>query len=133
MVTSLVLAFSVATSVFSLPTGLIDAICLVESGHRNSALNPHDGGSPSLGVCQIKLATARQLGYKGTAYDLQHNEAINIHYAAKYLAAQLKRYSGDPRKAVAAYNAGTYRKGDTSFAKNPLYVQKVFKAWAELK
>lgn len=91
-----------------------------------------DGNSPSYGVCQIKLETARYLGFSGTAKQLMKPEN-NIFWAGKYLSMQLKRYNNDPRKAVAAYNAGTHRVDKRGKIKNNQYVVKVFKAWARYK
>lgn len=121
---SLLIAFTLATQTFNLPPGLISAICFTESTHNVSAINPHDGNSKSIGVCQVKLATARLVGYKGSEKKLL-DPALNIYYSAKYLKKQLDRYSGDVPKAVSAYNAGTYRES------NQGYVKKVFTAWAE--
>lgn len=77
-----------------------------------------------MGVCQIKLQTARLVGYTGKEKDLL-DPGLNIYYAGKYLKKQLDRYKGDIPKAVSAYNAGTYR------TSNEAYVDKVFTAWME--
>lgn len=114
-----------------LPKGLLSALCFVESSHRPAAVNQDDRGSASIGLCQIKLETARLVGFKGTAKQLQTDPKVNAMYAAKYLKKQLNRYSGDVRKAVAAYNAGTYFPRRDGLAMNQSYVNKVFKAWAE--
>lgn len=64
-----------------------------------------DGGSPSIGLCQVKLKTSKWLGYKGTEKQLL-NPTVNAYYAAKYLKYQLKRYNGNTEKALIAYNRG---------------------------
>lgn len=128
---ALALAFSSATHTFHLPEGLLPALCFVESGHHIKAINPHDGGSPSLGVCQVKESTARFLGYKGSVEALQKDLKINTYYSAKYLRYQMDRYHNDIHRAVAAYNAGTYKTDDKGQIKNVGYVVKVFKAWGE--
>lgn len=104
----LILVFATVSNSFNLPVNLLSAVCYVESGHKPNAIHLNDGGADSLGMCQIKLTTARQLGYTGTANELQVNYKINIFYAGKYLRYQLKRYKGDQRKAIAAYNAGSW-------------------------
>lgn len=104
----------------------MSSICFVESSHKVDAINPHDGGSTSLGVCQVKLQTAKLVGYRGSEKDLL-DPALNIYYSAKYLRKQLDRYKGDIPKAISAYNAGKYRES------NQLYVKKVFNSWAEEK
>lgn len=85
---------------------LLLAICTQESNLTNAYVL-HDGGSPSIGVCQIKYETAKMLGYKGKAQGLM-NVQTNATYAAKYLAYQQERYGNDWHKLAAAYNAGSY-------------------------
>ncbi len=131
--TALALAFAAATTSFNLPEGLLPAICYVESKHVIRAINVDDGGSSSVGVCQLKLATARLMGYTGTVSRLQTDAATNAYYAAKYIRYQLDRYGGDSHKAVSAYNAGTHRVNDLGQTKNRKYVEKVYRAWTEYK
>lgn len=94
------------------------SICKVESDLNVTATNFNDGGSHSHGLCQIKLSTARMVGFTGDV-KLLYQPEINAIYASKYLKYQLDRYSGDYLKAVSAYNAGTYT------TKNKSYVKKV--------
>lgn len=126
----LMLAFTVATQTFALPQGLVSAVCFTESRHNVKAIHFNDGGEDSLGLCQVHLGTARDLGFKGTRKELS-DPRTNIYYSAKYLNHQLSRYNGSIYKAVAAYNAGTYRLNDSGQVKNKQYVRKVFTAWAE--
>lgn len=125
---TLIILFASASSTFSLPPGLLSSVCYVESGHRADAFTADDKGSPSHGVCQIKMGTAQLMGFKGTAAQLQR-PAINVKYAAKYLSHQLHRYGGDVTKALAAYNAGTCRINSQGLVMNRKYVQKVMLAW----
>lgn len=85
---------------------LLLAICTHESGLRN-VLVPHDGGSPSYGICQVKYDTAKMIGFSGKEKDLM-DPAINAKWAAEYLKFQKERYDGDWMKSTAAYNSGTY-------------------------
>lgn len=85
---------------------LLLAICTQESGLTNAYVL-HDGGSPSIGVCQMKYETAKMVGFKGRPKDLM-DVAINARFAAKYLAYQQVRYGDDWHKLAAAYNAGSY-------------------------
>lgn len=119
LLSSLFIAFSLQ---YDLPPGLLSALCYVESTHNISAVNPDDGKSASLGICQVKLKTAKWMGFKGTEADLMKPEN-NIKYAAAYLKYQLVRYDNLP-KAVIAYNLGN-AKGLTTSA----YQRKVFKTW----
>ena len=102
----LLLLFTQATKVNRLPVKLIDAVCYTESRYKASAIHHDDGGGDSLGICQIKLATAKGMGFKGTAKELM-SPAINIKYASKYLSHQMKRYHGNITKAIIAYNQGS--------------------------
>lgn len=115
---------------YNLPPQLLSSLCYVESTHRVNAFHMDDGNSPSLGVCQIKLGTARLLGFKGTQERLMVPE-INILYSGKYLHKQLRRYNQDLHKAIAAYNSGTWLVNEKGETKNRQYVQKVLKAWEE--
>jgi len=107
------------------PGHLMLAICSQESNLKN-VLVPHDVGSPSYGICQIKSNTAKMLGFKGLPIGLM-DPHINVAYAAKYLKMQLKRYDNDWCKAAAAYNAGSYNpsKHDEHKPRNILYVKGV--------
>ncbi len=87
-----------------------------------------DGGSPSLGICQIKLETARLMGFKGDQKQLMDPQ-VNITYSALYLHKQLLRYHQDVHKAVSAYNAGTWSMNLQGQTKNLSYVNKVLKTW----
>lgn len=121
-----------ATVQFELPRGLLVAVCYVESHHKTNAVHKDDGNSPSIGLCQVKLSTARMLGYKGSEKGLI-NPATNVHFAAKYLAYQFFRYKGDIVKAIASYNSGTYKEVAPGLPINQPYVNKVFKAWPKNK
>ncbi len=127
---SLLLLFAAASQTYHLPVGYQSALCFVESSHNPSAVHKDDGHGNSVGECQIKLSTARELGFKGTENELKVPKT-NIHYAARYLSRQLIRYHNDIRKATAAYNAGSFRLNKQGKVMNQHYVDKVFKAWAE--
>ncbi len=123
------MAFIGVTQTFSLPPGLLSAVCWTESSHRTQVVHKDDGNGTSLGVCQIKLSTARTLGFKGTEKELMAAKT-NVYWAGRYLSKQLDRYHGDIVKAVAAYNAGSYREAGNGQAKNQKYLGKVFQAWS---
>src|SRR5271163_3988979 len=108
MNTALATLFLAATIQHKLPANLLSSICYVESKHNPAAIHHDDGGSDSIGACQLKLKTARWLGFRGTEQDLL-NPGLNIHYAGLYLKKQLVRYHGDITKAVIAYNIGNTR------------------------
>lgn len=107
---------------YHIPPGLLRSLCYVESKHKINASHHDDGGADSLGICQIKYKTAKDMGYKGTTKQLMQPH-VNIKYAAKYLAWQLKRYH-KINKAVIAYNRGNAKNLTTS-----KYQLKVYKTW----
>lgn len=111
---------------------LLSALCFVESGGNPKAYNPEDGKRASIGLCQVQHRTAKWLGFTGTPEDL-FNPEINKKYAAKYLRWQLKRYKGDVRKSVAAYNSGTAFYNKSGKLINEKYVNKVLRLWEEKK
>jgi len=97
-------AFQLAGLLTGVDPQLLSSVCYVESHHNINARVLHDGGSPSYGACQVKLATARALGYVGREGGLME-PSLNSYYAAKYLAQQKRRY-GTWTKAVSAFNCG---------------------------
>lgn len=107
---------------YHLPPGLLSTICFVESKYDVNAVHYNDGVGNSVGVCQIKLSTARHMGFRGTEQQLM-SPRNNIKYAAKYLRYQLNRYKSIER-AVIAYNVGNARGLTTS-----KYQRTIFKKW----
>lgn len=104
---------------------LLLAICTHESGLNNVAV-PHDGGSTSYGICQVKYDTAKQMGFFGKEKDLMIPK-VNAKWAAAYLKYQESRYDGNWCKITAAYNAGSYNesKKKPGCPKNLKYVKRV--------
>ena len=118
--------FEIISKKYSLPKGLLSAMCYQESRHNVHQKPVMDGGSYSYGICQVKLMTARSVGFTGTRREL--STAINnIEVAAKYLKTHLNVYNKDIKKAVIAYNAGHY----SDKMKNSKHYKKVFKHWVE--
>jgi len=106
---------------------LLLAICTHESNLTN-VMVPHDGGSPTYGICQVKYGTAQMMGFTGEPEDLM-DPKINAKYAAAYLKYQKERYESDWIKVVAAYNAGTYNESSKipGCPRNLKYVRHVKK------
>jgi soluble lytic murein transglycosylase-like protein len=113
------LLFITASHQNHIPAGLLESVCYVESKYKTNAYHAHDGKGNSVGLCQIKLVAAQQMGFKGTEKELMQ-PATNIKYAAKFLHYQINRYHST-HKAVIAYNRGN-AKGLTDTA----YSRKVF-------
>lgn len=87
-------------------SSLLLAICNHESNLKNVDVE-NDHGTPSIGVCQVKIGTSIQLGFRGTRKELAKPE-VNAYYAGLYLKKQLDRYNNNFCMAVSAYNSGTY-------------------------
>lgn len=119
---SITALFIAATNHFNLPPGLIDSVCYVETKWDTTSIHHDDGGTDSIGVCQVKLKTAVWLGYTGGEEGLL-DPAINVYYAAAYLAFQNERYH-DVTKAIVAYN-----RGNAYNLTNSAYSDKVIRHW----
>lgn len=74
---------------------------------RESGGNPRVVNKGNFGLMQIKLATARGLGYRGTAAGLLDADT-NMTYAVKYLAGAYRVAGGNHGRAVHYYAAGYY-------------------------
>lgn len=118
--------FLLNTQTQGLPPGLLESICYIESKHTATAIHHDDGGSNSVGICQIKLSTAKWLGFKGNEKKLMI-PSINIFYAALYLKKLSYRYKNDWTKVIIAYNMGSAK------FKKTKYSDKVNKYWDAYK
>ncbi len=75
---------------------------------RESKYQPHlVGRGGTIGLMQIKLATARGMGYTGDAEGLR-DPNTNLTYAVKYLAGAWRAANGDANRAVSYYAGGYY-------------------------
>jgi soluble lytic murein transglycosylase-like protein len=81
----------------------VHQIIRVESRHRPNVT----GKAGEIGLMQIKLQTARGMGYTGTRLGLYDPET-NIRYGVRYLGEAKRRASGDRCKAAMYYNQGIY-------------------------
>jgi soluble lytic murein transglycosylase-like protein len=77
---------------------------------RESGGNPRVISKGNYGIMQIRLGTARSLGYQGTAAGLLDADT-NMTYAVKYLAGAYHVAGGNPSRAVHYYAAGYYYAG----------------------
>jgi soluble lytic murein transglycosylase-like protein len=85
------------------PASLVHRVVVRESRYRPGAV----GRGGAMGLMQIKLATARGLGYTGSARGLLDPET-NLTYAVKYLAGAYKVAGGNHDRAVRHYASGYY-------------------------
>jgi soluble lytic murein transglycosylase-like protein len=75
---------------------------------RESRYNPRAiGAGGAMGLMQIKHATARGVGYSGSAAGLL-DANTNLTYAVRYLAGAYRVANGNADRAVAYYASGYY-------------------------
>ena len=84
------------------PETLVHRVIVRESRYR-----PHLISRGNIGMMQIKLATARGLGYTGTAEGLLDPQT-NLTWAVKYLAGAWRLANGSETRAVHYYASGYY-------------------------
>jgi soluble lytic murein transglycosylase-like protein len=85
------------------PEMLVHRVIVRESKYQAKLL----GRGGAIGLMQIKLATARALGYTGDAEGLRDPDT-NLKYGVKYLAGAYRAAGGDHDRAVKYYAAGYY-------------------------
>ncbi|MBY5317006.1 lytic transglycosylase domain-containing protein [Rhizobium leguminosarum] len=83
------------------PVALATAVIRIESNFNPNARGSHG----EIGLMQIKPATARMMGYSGSAKGLFDPET-NIKYGMKYLAAAHDLGGGQTCNTILKYNAG---------------------------
>ena len=85
------------------PEALVHRVIMRESRYQPGLVG-HGG---TIGLMQIKLATARGLGYTGDAAGLR-DPNTNLTYAVKYLAGAYRAANGDHTRAVRYFAGGYY-------------------------
>ncbi len=86
---------------YGVPESLAHAVVKIESNYRPNARGRHG----EIGLMQIKPATARMMGYRGSAKGL-YDPDTNIKYGMKYLAAAHELGGGSTCGTILKYNAG---------------------------
>jgi soluble lytic murein transglycosylase-like protein len=86
------------------PPSLVHRVILRESGYNERAIN-----SGNYGLMQIRLGTARALGYSGSPDGLLDPET-NMAYAVRYLAGAYRAAHGDEDRAIVLYASGYHGK-----------------------
>jgi soluble lytic murein transglycosylase-like protein len=89
-------------STAGLPGSLVERVIRRESGG-----NPRAVHAGNYGLMQIRLSTARAMGYTGSAAGLLDPQT-NITYALRYLAGAYRAAGGNESRAVAIYSRGYY-------------------------
>lgn len=85
------------------PEALVHRVIMRESRYQPGLVG-HGG---TIGLMQIKLATARGVGYTGDAAGLR-DPNTNLTYAVKYLAGAYHAANGDHARAVRYFAGGYY-------------------------
>ena len=83
-----------------MPASLIERVIKRESGG-----NPRAVHAGNYGLMQIRLGTARAMGYTGSAEGLLDPQT-NMTYAVRYLAGAYRAAGGNESRAVALYASG---------------------------
>jgi soluble lytic murein transglycosylase-like protein len=86
----------------NVPETLVHRMIVRESGYRPALVS-----RGNIGLMQIKLGTARGLGYTGSAEGLRDPDT-NLTYAVKYLAGAYRAANGDHKRAMHYYTSGYY-------------------------
>jgi soluble lytic murein transglycosylase-like protein len=87
---------------YDVPEHLVRRVIVRESGYNPAARN-----GPYYGLMQISHATAKGMGYRGSAAGLLDAET-NLRYAVRYLAGAYMTARGNHDQAVRFYSRGYY-------------------------
>jgi len=106
-----------------LPPNFVHSVVSAESGYLPNALSPKG----AIGLMQLMPATAQAYGAD------PHDPAQNVEAGAAYLRELLIKYDGDPRRALAAYNAGPGAvdkyNGVPPYAETQTYIERVLRKY----
>jgi len=86
-----------------LPVALVHRVVIRESRYNHRLV----GKGGAMGLMQIKTATARGVGYTGSAAGLLDPQT-NLTYAVRYLAGAYRLAGGNADRAVSYYARGYY-------------------------
>jgi len=84
------------------PVSLVERVIKRESGG-----NPRAVSRGNYGLMQIRLGTARAMGFSGSAAELLDAQT-NMTYAVRYLAGAYRAAGGNESRAMALYQSGYY-------------------------
>jgi soluble lytic murein transglycosylase-like protein len=86
-----------------IPEALVHRVIVRESKYHPNLV----GRGGTIGLMQIKLATARGVGYTGSAEGLRDPDT-NLMYGVKYLAGAYRAANGNHNRAVSYFAGGYY-------------------------
>ena len=101
----------------NVPEALVHRVIVRESKYHPNLV----GRGGTIGLMQIKLATARGLGYTGDAAGLR-NPDTNLAWGTKYLAGAYRAANGDHSRAVRYYASGYYYAAKRQRPERPLQI-----------
>ena len=104
----------------NVPEALVHRVIVRESKYHPNLI----GRGGTIGLMQIKLATARGLGYTGDAAGLRDPDT-NLAWGVKYLAGAYRVANGDHGRAVRYYASGYYYVAKRQRQDRPLQIAPV--------
>ena len=104
----------------NVPEALVHRVIVRESKYHPNLV----GRGGTIGLMQIKLATARGLGYTGDAAGLRDPDT-NLAYGVKYLAGAYRAANGDHSRAVHYYAGGYYYAAKRQRPDRPLQIAPI--------
>ncbi len=104
----------------NVPEALVHRVIVRESKYHAGLV----GRGGTIGLMQIKLPTARGLGYTGDAAGLRDPDT-NLAWGVKYLAGAYRAANGDHSRAVHYYASGYYYAAKRQRQDKPLQVAPV--------
>lgn len=104
----------------NVPEALVHRVIVRESKYHAGLV----GRGGTIGLMQIKLPTARGLGYTGDAAGLRDPDT-NLAWGVKYLAGAYRAANGDHNRAVRYYAGGYYYAAKRQRQNKPLEITPV--------
>lgn len=104
----------------NVPEALVHRVIVRESKYHPNLV----GRGGTIGLMQIKLPTARGLGYTGDAAGLR-DPNTNLTWGVKYLAGAYRAANGDHSRAVRYYASGYYYAAKRQRPDRPLQIAPV--------
>ena len=109
----------------NVPVELVHRVIVRESKYHPGLV----GRGGTIGLMQIKLATARGLGYAGDAAGLRDPDT-NLAYGIKYLAGAYRAANSDHGRAVRYYASGYYYAAKRQRPERPMQIAPVLASGA---
>lgn len=104
----------------NVPEALVHRVIVRESKYHPNLV----GRGGTIGLMQIKLPTARGMGYTGDAAGLR-DPNTNLAWGTKYLAGAYRAANGDHSRAVRYYASGYYYAAKRQRQQGPLQIAPV--------